>query len=85
MNILASLWRVVTAPRLTVELYWLPPVDPSIANRQAVGRAARNAIAAALRLPCDEADSAAGEVGEAPGPAGDATHTAPETQSATVA
>ncbi|HEX7155979.1 MAG TPA: lysophospholipid acyltransferase family protein [Burkholderiaceae bacterium] len=83
MNILASLWRVVTAPRLTVELHWLPPVDPAIANRQAVGRAARAAIGVALRLPCDDADSAAAAASEALGEASDASHEAPDTQSLT--
>ena len=83
MNILASLWRVVTAPRLTVELHWLPPVDPTIANRQAVGRAARTAIAAALQLPCDDGDGAADASGEALGPANEPAHTTHDTQSVT--
>jgi len=53
MNLMQSLWRVVTAPRLAVELHWLPAIEPPPDNRHVAGRAARAAIARALRLPMD--------------------------------
>jgi 1-acyl-sn-glycerol-3-phosphate acyltransferase len=55
MNLLQSLWRVTTAPFLTVELHWLAPLDPAPASRHAAGRAARESIARALQLPLSEA------------------------------
>ena len=54
MNLMQSLWRVVTAPYLTVELHWLPPIDPLLSNRHAAASAARSAIAHALGVPLDE-------------------------------
>jgi len=54
MNLMQSLWRVVTAPYLTVELHWLPPIDPRPSNRHAVARTARAAIAHALNVPLEE-------------------------------
>src|SRR5215472_13741918 len=54
MNLMQSLWRVVTAPYLTVELHWLPPIDPPPSNRHAAARAARAAIAHALHVPLEE-------------------------------
>jgi 1-acyl-sn-glycerol-3-phosphate acyltransferase len=54
MNMMQSLWRVVTAPHLAVELHWLPPLDPPPSNRHEAGRAARGAIAHALHIPLEE-------------------------------
>ena len=54
MNLMQSLWRVVTAPYLTVELNWLPPIDPPPSNRHAAANAARSAIARALGVPLEE-------------------------------
>jgi 1-acyl-sn-glycerol-3-phosphate acyltransferase len=54
MNLMQSLWRVVTAPHLAVELHWLPPIDPLPSNRHAAASAARAAIAHALGVPLDE-------------------------------
>lgn len=54
MNLMQSLWRVVTAPHLAVELHWLPAIDPPPATRQAAVRAARAAIAGELAVPLDE-------------------------------
>jgi 1-acyl-sn-glycerol-3-phosphate acyltransferase len=65
MNVMQSLWRVVTAPYLTVELHWLPPIDPALTNRHAAGRAARAAIAQALHVPLEEHELL-GELGAAP-------------------
>jgi 1-acyl-sn-glycerol-3-phosphate acyltransferase len=54
MNLVQSLWRVVTAPHLAVELHWLPAIDPQPATRHAAARAARAAIAHELAVPLDE-------------------------------
>jgi 1-acyl-sn-glycerol-3-phosphate acyltransferase len=54
MNVMQSLWRVVTAPYLTVELHWLPPIEPPPSNRHAAASAARSAIAQALGVPLEE-------------------------------
>ena len=54
MNLMQSLWRVVTAPYLTVELNWLPPIDPPPSTRHAAANAARSAIANALGVPLEE-------------------------------
>jgi len=57
MHLMQSLWRVVTAPHLAVELHWLPAIDPRLSNRHAVARAARAAIARALDVPLEEHDA----------------------------
>ena len=62
MNLMQSLWRVVTAPYLAVELTWLPPLDPPPSNRHAAARAARGAIAHALAIPLDEHERLAAEL-----------------------
>jgi 1-acyl-sn-glycerol-3-phosphate acyltransferase len=49
-HLLVSLWRVVTAPRLTVEVHWLPPLPPGMAKRHDAARLAREAIAHALAI-----------------------------------
>lgn len=76
MHLMQSLWRVVTAPHLAVELNWLPAIDPRLSNRHAVARAARAAIARALDVPLEEHD--------APhvSPAADGEDTEPEARSA---
>jgi 1-acyl-sn-glycerol-3-phosphate acyltransferase len=76
MHLMQSLWRVVTAPHLAVELHWLPAIDPLLSNRHAVARAARAAIARALDVPLEEHD--------APhvSPAADSEDTEPEARSA---
>jgi 1-acyl-sn-glycerol-3-phosphate acyltransferase len=65
MNLMQSLWRVVTAPYLAVELHWLPPIDPPPSNRHAAARAARSAIAQALAVPLEEHELSAGDVSPA--------------------
>ena len=80
MNVMQSLWRVVTAPYLTVELHWLPPIDPPPSNRHAAANAARSAIAHALGVPLEEhelqgeftssADTGDAEAGPRSAPAG---------------
>jgi 1-acyl-sn-glycerol-3-phosphate acyltransferase len=54
MSLMQSLWRVVTAPYLTAELHWLPPIDPPPTTRHGAARAARAAIAHELNIPLDE-------------------------------
>jgi len=54
MNLMQSLWRVVTAPHLGVELHWLPAIEPPPSNRHQAARAARLAIAGALKVPLEE-------------------------------
>ncbi|HUN90569.1 MAG TPA: lysophospholipid acyltransferase family protein [Burkholderiaceae bacterium] len=54
-TLVASLWRVITAPRLVVTLDWLPPIPLATGNRHAVARAARLAIAEAIGAPLDDA------------------------------
>jgi 1-acyl-sn-glycerol-3-phosphate acyltransferase len=78
MNLMQSLWRVVTAPYLAVELHWLPPIDPPPSNRHAAARAARSAIAHALAVPLEEHELSAGDVS----PATEATDTEPGPRSA---
>jgi 1-acyl-sn-glycerol-3-phosphate acyltransferase len=78
MNLMQSLWRVATAPHLTVELHWLPAIDPPPSNRHEAGRAARAAIAHALRIPLEEREPARAEVS----PAVDSEDTEPDTRSA---
>jgi 1-acyl-sn-glycerol-3-phosphate acyltransferase len=62
-TLLQSLWRIVSAPRLTVELEFLPPLSAANAERRGLAAAAHAAIAQALD-PAGE-DSAPGT---APGP-----------------
>ncbi|HEY4039845.1 MAG TPA: lysophospholipid acyltransferase family protein [Burkholderiaceae bacterium] len=66
MNLMQSLWRVVTAPHLAVELHWLPPIDPQPATRHAAARAARAAIAHELAVPLDEHQIPSSEPSAAP-------------------
>ena len=54
-HLLMSLWRVVTAPRLMVEVHWLPPLPQGIQRRHEAGRLAREAIAGALSIKLDSA------------------------------
>src|SRR6267154_2450691 len=54
MNLMQSLWRVVTAPNLTVQLHWLPAIEPQPSNRHQAARAARAAIARVLQIPLEE-------------------------------
>lgn len=65
MNLIQSLWRVVTAPHLAVELHWLPPIDPPPLTRHAAARAARAAIARELHVPLEEREVLAGELSTA--------------------
>ncbi len=64
MNIFQSLWRILCAPRLTVELHWLAPLPPGERNRHAAARACRAAIAQALQLPLEPAPAPATVVQE---------------------
>lgn len=65
MSLVASLWRVVTAPHLTAELHWLPPL-PTAADRHTVSRAARSAIAGALGIADDGATTTSAPLRTAP-------------------
>jgi 1-acyl-sn-glycerol-3-phosphate acyltransferase len=65
MNLMQSLWRVVTAPHLAVEIHWLPPIDPGPATRQAAARAARAAIASELGVPLEGHQALAGDLSSA--------------------
>ena len=56
MNLMQSLWRVATAAHLTVQLHWLPALDPPPSNRHAAARVARAAIAHALHIPLEQHD-----------------------------
>jgi 1-acyl-sn-glycerol-3-phosphate acyltransferase len=65
-NLVSSLWRIVTAPALTVDVHWLAPLASGAATRHAAGRDARDAIAVALGIdvspasaPADTAPAAA--------------------------
>jgi 1-acyl-sn-glycerol-3-phosphate acyltransferase len=79
MNLMQSLWRVVTAPNLTVQLHWLPAIEPPPSNRHQAGRAARAAIARALQIPLEEHELARqADIS----PAVDGEDTEPGTQSA---
>jgi 1-acyl-sn-glycerol-3-phosphate acyltransferase len=59
MHLMQSLWRVVTAPHLAVELHWLPAIEPAPTNRHQAARAARAAIARALNVPLEQHEPAA--------------------------
>jgi 1-acyl-sn-glycerol-3-phosphate acyltransferase len=78
MNLMQSLWRVVTAPHLAVELHWLPPIDPPPSNRHAAGRVARAAIAHALHIPLEEHEPQRGQLNAV----SDSEDTEPDTRSA---
>ena len=79
MNLMQSLWRVVTTPYLAVELHWLAPLDPLPDSRHAAARAARAAIAHALDIPLEEHQLLAADAGTA---AGEPTATEPDPRSA---
>jgi 1-acyl-sn-glycerol-3-phosphate acyltransferase len=79
MNLMQSLWRVATAPHLAVELHWLPAIEPPPDNRHVAGRAARAAIASALKLPMD---ALAAPVAAPLSPAAETEGTEPDTRSA---
>ena len=51
MSLVESIWRILLTPRLTAQLYWLPPVACEGLTRQAIAQRARRAIGAALALP----------------------------------
>jgi 1-acyl-sn-glycerol-3-phosphate acyltransferase len=55
MTLVASMWRIVIAPRLTVRLRWLPSIATAGQTRQAVARLAQAAIHTALALPQTDA------------------------------
>jgi 1-acyl-sn-glycerol-3-phosphate acyltransferase len=78
MNLMQSLWRVVTAPYLAVQLHWLPPIEPPPSNRHSAGRAARAAIAHALHIPLEEHEPRRAELNAA----ADSADTEPDTRSA---
>jgi 1-acyl-sn-glycerol-3-phosphate acyltransferase len=78
MNLMQSLWRVVTAPYLTAELHWLPPIDPPPLTRHGAARAARAAIAHELNIPLDEHEVLGSDLS----PAGDTDDTEPGPRSA---
>ena len=65
MNLMQSLWRVVTAPHLAVELHWLPAIEPAPSTRHAAARAARGAIARELHIPFDEHEVVGSDLGSA--------------------
>lgn len=48
--LVTSLWRVLTAPRLVVELHWLAAVPTHLQKRQEVAQWARASIASALAI-----------------------------------
>jgi 1-acyl-sn-glycerol-3-phosphate acyltransferase len=77
MHLMQSLWRIVTAPHLAVEVHWLPAIEPAPSNRHQAARAARAAIAHALNVPLEEHPPAA-EVS----PASEASDSEPGTRSA---
>jgi 1-acyl-sn-glycerol-3-phosphate acyltransferase len=78
MNLMQSLWRIVTAPHLGVELHWLPAIEPPPVNRHQAARAARVAIARALNVPLEEHELVDTEVS----PASDPSDSEPGTRSA---
>ena len=78
MNLMQSLWRIVTAPHLGVELHWLPAIEPPPVNRHQAARAARVAIARALNVPLEEHELVDAEVS----PASDPSDSEPGTRSA---
>lgn len=52
-HLLQSLWRIVTMPRLKVDVYWLPPLPQDVERRHEAGRLAREAIADTLGIALD--------------------------------
>lgn len=56
IHLLHSLWRIVTAPALAVEVRWLPPLPAQGKTRHEVAHQARSAIADALQISL-EADA----------------------------
>jgi 1-acyl-sn-glycerol-3-phosphate acyltransferase len=78
MNVMQSLWRIVTAPHLAVELHWLPAIEPPV-NRHQAARAARLAIARALNVPLEEHELVDAEVspGSEPSDSEPGTRSAP--------
>ena len=78
MNLMQSLWRIVTAPHLGVELHWLPAIEPPPFNRHQAARAARVAIARALNVPLEEHELVDAEVS----PASEPSDSEPGTRSA---
>ncbi len=53
MTLVASIWIIVTTPRLSAHLCWLPALDTAGQRRHDLGRHARDAIARCLDLPQD--------------------------------
>jgi 1-acyl-sn-glycerol-3-phosphate acyltransferase len=64
MTLVASMWRIVIAPRLTVRLQWLAPMESAGHSRQDLARRAHAAIHAALDLPPGETAPARVEAGD---------------------
>lgn len=64
--LLVSLWRVLTAPRLVVELHWLAPVPEHLQKRQEVAQWARASIASALSITLVAAPGVASEPSRSP-------------------
>ncbi len=53
IHLLHSLWRIMTAPRLVVEVHWLPPLPSHVDTRHEAAHLARVAIAQALQITLD--------------------------------
>lgn len=58
MTLVASIFRILLAPRLTAQLRWLPAVSCEGATRQELARRAQEAIGAALDLAAPSAATA---------------------------
>ena len=65
MNLIQSMWRILTTPNLAVELHWLPPLEPQPTTRHAAARAARAAIALELGIPLEDRRTLGSELGTA--------------------
>ncbi len=55
-HLLASLWRILTTPRVVLDVHWLPPLPTDIERRHDAARLAREAIAAALGINLPQTD-----------------------------
>lgn len=55
IHLLRSLWRIMMAPRLTVEVHWLPALSAGGLRRHVLAQQAREAVAQALEIRLEEA------------------------------
>nr|HRK57574.1 hypothetical protein [Burkholderiaceae bacterium] len=57
IHLLRSLWRIMMAPRLTVEVHWLPALSIGVRRRHELAHQARLTVAEALQISLDEPPS----------------------------